>query len=69
MIKKDKLMHFGACMLASLTGWYGVSFAAGAAITKEYDDSREHGNMWSWGDILADVAGIAVGISIHLLIF
>ena len=46
-----------------------MAFAAGAALTKEYDDSREHGNTWSWGDIIADVAGIGSGIGIRLLIF
>jgi len=69
MLKKDKILHFVCCLIPSLIGWYGVAFAAGAALTKEYDDSREHGNTWSWGDIIADVAGIGSGIGIHLLIF
>lgn len=46
-----------------------MAFAAGAALAKEYDDSREHGNFWSWGDIVADIAGIFAGLCIHLLIF
>ena len=65
-MKRDKLLHFGACLVFSLAGPYGVAFAAGAAASKEYDDSKEHGNSWSWGDILADAAGIAVGYGLHL---
>jgi len=69
MLKKDKILHFVCCLIPSLIGWYGVAFAAGLAIGKEYGDSKASGNTWSWGDIIADVVGIAAGIGIHLLIF
>lgn len=67
-MKRDKLLHFWACLVFSLAGPYGVAFAAGAAVSKEYDDSKEHGNSWSWGDILADVAGLVAGYGLHLLV-
>ena len=67
-IDKNSLKHFAACFIPSLFGLYGASFAAGAAITKEYFD-KQVGGHWCWWDLLADLIGIIVGGAIHLLIF
>jgi len=64
---KDKILHFGVCFFFSLFGLYGVAFAGGLAIGKEYGDSKASGNTWSWGDILADVLGMAVGFGLGKL--
>lgn len=69
MIQKDKILHFICCFVPSLLGLYGVAFVICASIVKEWKDSKHKGNIWSWGDILADVAGIVAGIGIHFLIF
>ena len=66
--QKDKILHFTACLIPSLTGLYGATFAAGLAIGKEYGDSKATGNYWSWGDLLADGLGIVMGLIINFLI-
>ena len=66
-MKKDKILHFFACLIPSLFGLYGVSFAAGLALGKEYGDSKSSGNKWSWGDILADILGMVVGFGLGKL--
>lgn len=58
MKHKDKVYHFLACYVLSL---YSIDVAITAALVKEYADSKAYGNSWSWGDILADVAGIIAG--------
>lgn len=55
---KDKLKHFIACFIISIIH---PCLAIGAAICKEYCDSKEHGNHWCWWDILADTLGIILG--------
>ena len=68
-IRPDLFLHFGACFAPSIFGLYGVAFALGLGIGKEYGDSKAAGNKWDWLDIVADVAGCAVGYLIHYLIF
>ena len=68
-IRPDLFLHFGACFVPSLFGIIGVAFALGLGVGKEYGDSRAVGNKWDWLDIVADVAGCAVGYLIHYLIF
>ena len=74
-IGSDKYLHFLACqMISFLTAKIGGCFvsAGWAAITglsvavmvgwiKELRDSRQAGNMFSWGDICADLAGAIAG--------
>ena len=68
-IEKDKVMHFGVCFIISLVlGIYGVAFASGLAIGKEYGDYKADGDVWSWYDLLADAAGIVAGFVIRLII-
>mgnify|MGYP003586133573 CR=1 FL=1 len=54
----DKVKHFGACYVITLWTWEGAFWAG---ITKEYCDSKNPDNKWSWGDIGADAAGIVAG--------
>ena len=66
----DKLMHFGVCFLASMvlafafpeTPLVSIGFTCGLGLGKEYGDSKAIGNEFSYGDLLADGAGIACGV-------
>ena len=64
-IAKDKLYHFGICLIASI---FQPWLAVGLALGKEYGDSKAESNMWSWGDILADTLGIILGGLIGILV-
>ncbi len=68
----DKLLHMLCCMCAMLSvsilfGWaWGLAASVFLAIGKEaYDQLKYKG--WSWGDLLADAAGIAAGMAVVLL--
>lgn len=63
---KDKRLHFLVCMIISILS---PAMAYGAAIGKEYGDYKAKGNHWCWLDLLADMAGICVGVVIRMLIF
>lgn len=71
-IGKDKFLHFGVNVALALFGiWYyslGIGLSIGASIGKEYGDSKASGNCWSWGDILADMLGMGVGILLSWII-
>ncbi len=62
--KFDKTLHFTASMVITLYALTflptlaGIAVAAAIGATKEWYDSKQEGNSWSWGDIIADVAGI-----------
>ena len=62
----DKVKHFGACLVISLWTWEGAFWAG---ITKEYCDSKNPDNKWSWWDIVADALGILAGTYVKHLIF
>lgn len=81
-IQKDKLMHFGVCLLATLFvgafAWLiagslywgcatGVAFTAGLALGKEYGDKNATGNHWCWWDLLADFGGILLAVLLLML--
>ena len=79
-IGSDKYLHFLACqMISFLTakivgclvpyGWallVGFVTAVTVGLVKEFRDRRETGNMFSWGDVIADLVGAAVGVVISL---
>ena len=67
-VDKNSLKHFGVCFILSLLGLYGVAFALGGAICKEWYDKKSYGH-WCWWDIAFDVLGCVVGFTIHWLIF
>ena len=62
---KDKWMHFGACLAASL---FSTLFAIGLALGKECGDKRAQGNHWCWWDIAYDALGIMLGTVIRCTI-
>lgn len=62
-IGTDKWKHFGInYAICALLGDYGVPFALGASLGKEYGDKMSPGNKWDWKDILADLAGDRGGL-------
>lgn len=70
----DKLLHFLACLVITLT--VGELCAVTAGVTKEAADWMYKKNCkvgsgwdWDWLDILADAAGIAVGSVLRRLVF
>lgn len=66
----DKLLHFLACLVITLTA--GELCAVTAGVTKEAADWMYKKNCKvgsDWLDILADAAGIAVGSVLRRLVF
>lgn len=63
---KDKLKHFGVCVLISTLHPY---LAIGASLGKEYGDKNAAGNHWCWLDLAADGIGILIGTIYHYIIF
>lgn len=81
-IGKDKIIHAAVCMAAVIiaglaTCWisvgasigFGMGLAIGLGFGKEYGDSKATGDKWSWGDIVADLAGTAIGGTFMVLLF
>ena len=79
-IGKDKFLHAIVCFFATAIGsiatfWLGEVpclfcgglFALGLGLGKEYGDSKASGNHWEWGDIIADVIGIALAVVILMI--
>ena len=62
---KDKIKHFGVCLALAVIC---PIVAVVVAVAKEVYDHHTIGNHWCWKDIVADVAGIAVGSAVHGLI-
>ena len=72
-IGTDKLLHFNACLfVAYLTARLlpcctvermlaGFAFAVLIGFGKELYDEAQEDNTFDWSDLLADVAGAAVG--------
>ena len=63
----DKIVHFLGCYFIASTGVYifdsllvSVIIALVIGIAVEIFDSAEENNVFSWRDIIADVAGVAV---------
>ena len=58
----DKKLHFAVCfgitlLLFPLIGWCSIGTAIATGVGKELYDWRDYG-LFSWGDILADMAGV-----------
>ena len=71
-IAKDKLLHFAFCAIITVAcfpffGWLSVLTGVVAGLAKETIDLLDYGG-WSWGDILADMIGVAVASLIICLI-
>ena len=72
MIPLDKKLHFAVCfgitlLLYPLIGWWSVGTAVATGVGKELYDWRDYG-LFSWSDIVADLAGTAVGAFIIAII-
>lgn len=79
-IGSDKYLHFLACQMISFltakivgcfvsAGWTllaGFSVAAAIGFAKELRDKRQVGNVFSWSDICADLAGAIAGAVMRL---
>ncbi len=73
-IQPDKYMHYSVCitiaiLLGFIAWWFGLVLAISIGIMKEFIDSSEINNYFSWGDIIADVVGAVVGTLPHLIAF
>lgn len=73
-VQSDKVLHFLVCfVIAFVLSFVNPIFAAAATMIvgmyKEFTDSHEEKNYWSWGDILADLAGVAAAVVLFFLIF
>lgn len=72
-IGTDKLLHFNVCLFVAYLiarllpcctverMLAGFAFAVLIGFGKELYDEAQEGNMFDWHDLLADVAGAAVG--------
>lgn len=73
MIPHDKQLHllycFIICILFSIVHpWVGIVCAIGAGVWKEWKDSRQPGNAWSWWDIAFDTAGtVLAAVTVWIL--
>ena len=65
-VQSDKVLHFLVCfgitfVLSFINPIFGACVALIIGLYKEFTDSHKVGNIWSWGDIIADCLGIAFG--------
>ena len=68
----DKKLHFSVCLgscllLYPLIGWWSIGTAIATGVGKELYDWRDYG-LVSWGDILADMAGIVAAVIVITII-
>ena len=68
----DKLLHFLCCcgialVFYPLIGWWSIGAAVATGVGKELYDLHDYG-LFSWWDIVADIAGTAVGAIIIAII-
>lgn len=72
MFPTDKYLHFLCCLiivaaLYPLIGWWSVGTAIATGVGKELYDWKDYG-LFSWADIIADIAGTAAGAAIIVTI-
>lgn len=68
----DKKLHFLCCfgivlVLFPIIGWWSIGTALATGVGKELYDLHDYG-LFSWWDIVADIAGTAVGAIIIAII-
>lgn len=68
----DKILHFGVCLLLTLViGYFSLPLAFLAVLVtgvgKEVYDYLDYG-LFSIGDLIADILGFIIGLSIYLII-
>jgi uncharacterized protein YfiM (DUF2279 family) len=69
----DKVLHFSVSyFIASVAMIFGIPFGIGvsllAGILKETSDALFF-NGWSWGDMFANILGIAAAVLVKVLYF
>ena len=65
-VQSDKILHFLvsfviAFPLMAVNIYLAIGVTLAIGLYKEFTDSHKEGNYWSWGDLLADIIGIAFG--------
>lgn len=68
----DKLLHFLCCfgialVLYPIIGWWSIGTALATGVGKELYDLHDYG-LFSWWDIVADLAGVLASVPIILLL-
>lgn len=69
---RNDILHVESCALIALVlllflpWWAASAIALTAGIGKELYD-KEHGGVPSWSDIIYDMLGIMLGMTIHLI--
>lgn len=68
----DKKLHFSVCLgicllLYPLIGWWSIGTAIATGVGKELYDLKGYG-LFSWSDILADMAGIVTAVIVITII-
>ena len=64
---KHLLVNLGIALFGAVNLPFAIGASLGASFGKEYGDSKAPGNRWDWKDILYDIIGLAIGVSIVLL--
>lgn len=74
MIALDKKLHFLGCFAIVAAGhllsgnvWVGASVAIAVGAVKEVVDSKNPLNYFSWGDMIANFAGIGAFLCCYFL--
>lgn len=67
----DKTLHFSVSYIIASVAFiisipFGIATSLTAGVIKEISDML-YFNGWSWGDIAADILGIALAVLIYLL--
>ncbi len=80
----DRYLHMGCCCAMGFVLmvsyrlfhqplWFSVIVCVLVpslmGFVKEWDDSREPGNRWDWGDIRDNEIGVSVGVAIGCLLW
>lgn len=66
MVRRDHLLHIAVSFALAVVGgfligrWWGLSAALVAGIVKEIDDWRTKRGTPEWGDMAANVVGLAM---------
>lgn len=74
MIPLDKKLHFLGCFaivaavhLLSGNVWLGAASAIAVGVVKEVVDSKNPLNYFSWGDMIANLAGVVAYVCFYCL--
>ena len=60
--------HFLGYVPGVVASLFGAVFALGLSLGKEFGDKNNPNSGWSWGDLVADLAGALTGLVINYLL-